>query len=336
MYCSSCGVEIVQSAAFCPSCGARVGAVHTDAQCAPPRERPFFSFDGRSTRGEYWLVTLLTTLPVALLSILFFVLVFSADISEDSRIITVIASLCVLWFLVWIITLPVNVRRLHDLDGSGWLVIVFIVGGCIPYLNVLIGFWQFVALGCCRGTRGPNDYGPDPLEKRDGGVVSRTSCGVVAYAEQTSMSVCDEVKDLQNAAEQGDAKAQCFLGGRYYRGEGVNMDKAEAVKWYRKAAEQGNAEAQCKLGSFYEFGYHVAEDRAEAAKWYRMAAEQGDEVAKARLEKCGMICDAFVDPKTGIALAGEALANPYTPRVRCGAGLKDGDMFCMMCGTRIN
>jgi uncharacterized membrane protein YhaH (DUF805 family) len=50
--------------------------------------------------------------------------------------------------------LAVWVRRLHDIDRTGWwLLIVFTV----------IGIILLVAWACTRGTPGPNRFGPDPL-----------------------------------------------------------------------------------------------------------------------------------------------------------------------------
>ena len=46
------------------------------------------------------------------------------------------------------------------------------------------------------------------------------------------------------SAEQGDAIAQCNLGGMYYKGEGVPQDDKEAVKWWKLAAEQKHEQAQ--------------------------------------------------------------------------------------------
>ena len=70
-------------------------------------------------------------------------------------------------------------KRLHDRDKSAWWLVLFYVGPGIAsaignemenmglVLHV-VGFaitvWAFVELGCLRGTVGPNQYGPDPLE----------------------------------------------------------------------------------------------------------------------------------------------------------------------------
>ena len=85
------------------------------------------------------------------------------------------------------------------------------------------------------------------------------------------------------AAEQGDVRAQYWLGGCYYFGVGVEQNYTEAVIWYRKAAEQGQTIAQSlfqiaaqnSLGNCYYNGYGIDRNYTEAVKWYRKAADQG-------------------------------------------------------------
>ena len=50
------------------------------------------------------------------------------------------------------------------------------------------------------------------------------------------------------AAAQGDADAQCTLGGMHYCGRGGPIDFAEARRLFGLAAAQGDAEAQYNLG----------------------------------------------------------------------------------------
>ena len=62
-----------------------------------------------------------------------------------------------LWVLGSIIpSIAVQVRRFHDQDRSGWMILL----GFIPYVGSIIVF----VFMCLSGTRGPNRYGPDPLD----------------------------------------------------------------------------------------------------------------------------------------------------------------------------
>jgi uncharacterized membrane protein YhaH (DUF805 family) len=114
-------------------------------------------------------------------------------------IIGIIGFIAVLW-----IYLAAGVKRLHDLNRTGaWLVVflgapilamIFLVAslgvtagaqlltGQTPDSAVLaqmgmaaiitgliclvVGIWGLIWFGCLRGTVGPNQYGPDPLEGR--------------------------------------------------------------------------------------------------------------------------------------------------------------------------
>ena len=96
----------------------------------------------------------------------------------------------------------------------------------------------------------------------------------------------EEIEQYKKAAEQGDAVAQCNLGRRYYKGEGVEKDNKEAVRWWRKAAERGNANAQYNLGIRYYYGEGVEKDNKETVRWWRKAAEQGNANAQNNLGEC--------------------------------------------------
>jgi len=84
-----------------------------------------------------------------------------------------------------------------------------------------------------------------------------------------------ELQRLQQAAEQGDAEAQYFLGVMYANGRGVAQDDRQAVAWWLKAAEQGYAIAQYLMGAMYTEGRGVVKDDRQAVAWYRKAADQG-------------------------------------------------------------
>ena len=89
----------------------------------------------------------------------------------------------------------------------------------------------------------------------------------------------EALKWVRKSADQGDAKAQGFLGSMYHSGKGVPQNYREAAKWYRKSANQGNALAQSSLGIMYYEGKGVTQSSTEAAKWIVKAAAQGDKLA---------------------------------------------------------
>src|SRR2546428_732282 len=89
----------------------------------------------------------------------------------------------------------------------------------------------------------------------------------------------ETTEKVEEAANNGDARAQTVLGYRYHFGiEGLSEDHFEAVGWYRKAAEKGFAVAQaCLAGMYYDVcgitkGSARTEQlmlawRAEAKRW---------------------------------------------------------------------
>jgi uncharacterized membrane protein YhaH (DUF805 family) len=70
--------------------------------------------------------------------------------SRDIAPIVLVFALLIAAFII-----PQGIKRLHDLNLSGWWVLV----GAIPFLGPLCG----IVIIFTRGTRGPNRYGPDPL-----------------------------------------------------------------------------------------------------------------------------------------------------------------------------
>lgn len=70
----------------------------------------------------------------------------------------VTAAAVLLWLMAFIPGLTLTIRRLHDLDKPNW----WCVGMIVPIVNFLLLF----SLLFFRGTRGPNRYGPDPLDAK--------------------------------------------------------------------------------------------------------------------------------------------------------------------------
>lgn len=90
------------------------------------------------------------------------------------------ASILIGLSLISWVFVVVGIRRLHDRGKQGGWVLIYWLGPivltCISCDTnglmrsathagalAVIG-WGFVELGCLRGTEGPNEYGPDPLD----------------------------------------------------------------------------------------------------------------------------------------------------------------------------
>ena len=95
-----------------------------------------FDFKGRASRSEfyYWI----------LFSYLF--LIISIMINET------LAGLIILTFIP---SISISVRRLHDLDRTGWWTLVSIL---LPFV--------IIYLMAKKGTKGKNSYGEDPIEDK--------------------------------------------------------------------------------------------------------------------------------------------------------------------------
>ena len=80
----------------------------------------------------------------------------------------------------------------------------------------------------------------------------------------------------QQAAKQGNAAAQLYLGEMYYEGRGVQQDDSQAAYWVQQAAKkEGFFNAQLTLGSMYLDGRGVPRDDCRALHLYQQAAEPG-------------------------------------------------------------
>jgi uncharacterized membrane protein YhaH (DUF805 family) len=108
----------------------------------------YATFDGRARRSEYWYF------------VLFYVLILVGLTFVDSLIGTLneeagIGVLGVLFALGTMVPgLAVTVRRLHDINRSGWWVLI----GLIP----LIGDLVLIVFAVQDSQPGANKYGPNP------------------------------------------------------------------------------------------------------------------------------------------------------------------------------
>jgi uncharacterized membrane protein YhaH (DUF805 family) len=110
--------------------------------------RHYADFSGRASRTEFWYWALFSFLVSTGIDLADFLSYQSHHLSAAS-----LPSLITL--LLFLPGLAVNVRRLHDLDKSGWW--YFII------LAPLIGLIILLAWTATRGTPGANRFGPAPV-----------------------------------------------------------------------------------------------------------------------------------------------------------------------------
>ena len=121
--------------------------------------RRYADFSGRSCRREYWMFTLLSVLVAFGAVAVMLAGGVAAEGSGETAgpLFWLGGGILGLWVLGSIIpSIAVQVRRFHDQDRSGWMILL----GFIPYVGSIIVF----VFMCLRGTHGPNRFGPDPLD----------------------------------------------------------------------------------------------------------------------------------------------------------------------------
>lgn len=125
----------------------------------------YVDFQGRSRRAEYWWVVLFNLIVVAILMILMLTLGgVNLDTGEIGPLGGIFIGLLVLYALAIIIpSIALFVRRLHDINQTGWIYLGLVIAGLIPLLNLIAAVAQIV-IALIPGTAGPNKYGPDPKD----------------------------------------------------------------------------------------------------------------------------------------------------------------------------
>jgi uncharacterized membrane protein YhaH (DUF805 family) len=128
----------------------------------------YADFRGRSRRSEFWRFYLLILLITVVCVSVGAVAGSTSDVSGDEIAFGVLGLAYLALTIPWY---AVMVRRLHDVDKSGW----WIFAALIPFgIVALITFWVR------DGTSGDNRFGPDPK--------SRPSTAVTGSEAQSALS----------------------------------------------------------------------------------------------------------------------------------------------------
>ena len=104
----------------------------------------YLDFNSRARRTEFWMFTLINILISSGLSLL--------DLAAGTTFFTLISSIYSL--LVFIPSIAVSVRRLHDIGKSGWYYLLVL----LP----IIGWIWLIILFATEGENKPNKWGENP------------------------------------------------------------------------------------------------------------------------------------------------------------------------------
>mgnify|MGYP000449878171 FL=1 len=111
--------------------------------------KKYFTAKGRASRSEYWFFQLFFIILSAP------VMVIDENSTNDTYLILLIISFVAI-LILFIPNICVSIRRLHDLNKTGWLVLLSL----IPFIGGLILFVMLIA----KGTEGKNRFGNYPLK----------------------------------------------------------------------------------------------------------------------------------------------------------------------------
>ena len=111
--------------------------------------KQYADFNGRARRKEYWMFTLFSSLISYAIQGIYY-----TTEMEPFNYLNMAFSIAIL-----IPSLAVSVRRLHDVNKSGWFLLL--------YLLPIVGWIWLLILLCKNGEEGPNQYGSDPKNPTD-------------------------------------------------------------------------------------------------------------------------------------------------------------------------
>lgn len=134
MNCKICGKVVPDGASYCRNCAEEIPSVGFFEAA-----RLFFAnygnFSGRARRSEYWWASVFTGIVSGILTY-------------------VLPMLSGIWaLLIFVPSLSISVRRLHDIGKSGWWYFML----CVPVVGqILILVWA------CTDSKEDNQWGPNP------------------------------------------------------------------------------------------------------------------------------------------------------------------------------
>ena len=171
-YCKNCGAKSENDVKFCPHCGKSVFIETDDNNCCTQQKSFWlkaFSINGRLNRLKHFIYRL-KVLGVIILGMIPLAVMTKTSLDGLGFLIFGIATIAAI-----ISSITIMIRRLHDLNFSGWLIIPYFIvlticresqseGVLLIALPASVIFELFLFFA--KGTTGVNKYGEDPLKTK--------------------------------------------------------------------------------------------------------------------------------------------------------------------------
>jgi uncharacterized membrane protein YhaH (DUF805 family) len=146
-----------------------------------------FGFEGRINRAKCWCVTLINSVCAVILLLLSLNVGGTFRDADPHWAVPLTMALLIgtvgpiLIISTWCFA-AIGCKRLHDRNKSGWCMVPFFIlpmllakaaqwpdAPVVDFFFLLvaagINIWAFVEIFCLKGTKGPNEFGPDPLAR---------------------------------------------------------------------------------------------------------------------------------------------------------------------------
>lgn len=137
MYCKICGKVVPDGTDYCRNCAHELPSVGM-FEAAKLFFTNYGNFSGRARRSEYWWASVFTGIVSGILTY-------------------ILPMLSGIWtLLIFVPSLSISIRRLHDIGKSGWWYLMLFV----PLVGqIMILVWA------CTDSKGDNQWGPNPKLK---------------------------------------------------------------------------------------------------------------------------------------------------------------------------
>ena len=233
-------------------------------------------FSGRARRKEYWMFALFNFIFSLVATLLQWVIFGMALWAFGPLSIVSVVSAGVIPIVyaiaVFVPTLAVSVRRLHDIGKSGWYLLI----NLIPIAGPI---W-FLVLVCTDSQPGDNEYGANPKAEKENGNSITNHNKVIELAPDSADAYYNRGDAYDEMGEYGKAIADY--------NKAIELDPNHALAYYNRGCAYGEIGAYDKAIADYSKALELNPNDALAYYNRGLAYRERGEIPKAvsDLEKC--------------------------------------------------